>query len=515
MYGLMHRRDIRVKIHIVQKGDTLWKIAKKYGVNFEELKMMNSQLSNPDMIMPGMKIKVPTAGGSIKKEAPMGMSPEAKINMGAKKEMPKTEHPFAKEKPMQAVEAPQPKKEAPKPQVTAPKMEQPKAPFVPKMPQPIIPDIDINNYYMMNMPAPKPQPKPQPKPKAMPKQEYKPKQLEEPAAQMPITMPKQQPQLPPKPMNILPGIKPAGEESPEMESPETAQLPLQGGYKQPMYPYQPNYYQGSPVNPGHGYQQPGHYPQVQGASMPYQQQMPYGMMPGMEGAGQMQHHYEESSSFMPMANTNPMYAQPSGVMGMSDHQQQLPLSPMSQQQLPLQPTQTMPAMQQQYPFPPYPACLHPVSPVMPGPGYGACEPGMPYGYPQQPMVQGAMEGYESPSMAQMPLMPSQSQMPLMPSEAQMPLMPQQGVQGMSDDCGCGSGQPQMMPGMHHGMQPGMHHMGMGMPQMGYGAPYQPQYGQQMGFGQSPYMGQPQGYGPMGGQAFGMPRFDDESYEFNG
>ena len=72
LYGLMHRREIRVKIHIVQKGDTLWKIAKKYGVNFEELKKMNSQLSNPDMIMPGMKIKVPTTGGNIKKEAPMG-----------------------------------------------------------------------------------------------------------------------------------------------------------------------------------------------------------------------------------------------------------------------------------------------------------------------------------------------------------------------------------------------------------------------------------------------------------
>ena len=64
--------EIRVKIHIVQKGDTLWKIAKKYGVNFEELKKMNSQLSNPDMIMPGMKIKVPTAGGKYKERSSNG-----------------------------------------------------------------------------------------------------------------------------------------------------------------------------------------------------------------------------------------------------------------------------------------------------------------------------------------------------------------------------------------------------------------------------------------------------------
>src|SRR6478609_8734411 len=99
--------EIRVKIHIVQKGDTLWKIAKKYGVNFEELKKLNTQLSNPDMIMPGMKIKVPTTGGSIKKEAPMSGAKETKINMGAKKEMPKAEQPVTKEqqKPLPVVEA--------------------------------------------------------------------------------------------------------------------------------------------------------------------------------------------------------------------------------------------------------------------------------------------------------------------------------------------------------------------------------------------------------------------------
>src|SRR5574342_337577 len=99
---LCHRREIRVKIHIVQKGDTLWKIAKKYGVNFEELKKLNSQLSNPDMIMPGMKIKVPTSGGSVKKEAPI---------VGAKKEMPIAQQPLVKEQPLPIVKAPQ--KEAP------------------------------------------------------------------------------------------------------------------------------------------------------------------------------------------------------------------------------------------------------------------------------------------------------------------------------------------------------------------------------------------------------------------
>ncbi|PWA10724.1 hypothetical protein DCC39_10565 [Pueribacillus theae] len=63
-----------MKIHIVQKGDTLWKIAEKYNVNFEELKNMNTQLSDPNMLMPGMKIKVPTGGMHVKKhkkEAPI------------------------------------------------------------------------------------------------------------------------------------------------------------------------------------------------------------------------------------------------------------------------------------------------------------------------------------------------------------------------------------------------------------------------------------------------------------
>ncbi|MEH7033067.1 SafA/ExsA family spore coat assembly protein, partial [Priestia megaterium] len=75
-----------LKIHIVQKGDTLWKIAEKYGVNFEELKKANSQLSNPDMIMPGMKIKVPTSGVPVQKEG----APSPGI-----KEMPKVQHPYS------------------------------------------------------------------------------------------------------------------------------------------------------------------------------------------------------------------------------------------------------------------------------------------------------------------------------------------------------------------------------------------------------------------------------------
>lgn len=122
--------NYKVKIHIVQKDDTLWKLAEQYGVNFEALKQANTQLSNPDMIMPGMKIKIPTGavqakqphehhGKEVKKpEAimPQQQAPKAEIPKPMPKEMPKMEVP--KVAPM--MEAPKvapmmemPKKEAP------------------------------------------------------------------------------------------------------------------------------------------------------------------------------------------------------------------------------------------------------------------------------------------------------------------------------------------------------------------------------------------------------------------
>lgn len=60
---------IKVKIHIVQKGETIWDIATKYGVDFEEVKELNHQISSPDMIMPGMKLKIPTSTKPVKNES--------------------------------------------------------------------------------------------------------------------------------------------------------------------------------------------------------------------------------------------------------------------------------------------------------------------------------------------------------------------------------------------------------------------------------------------------------------
>lgn len=86
-----------MKIHIVQKGDTLWEIAKKYNVDFEELKQLNSHLASPDMIMPGMKIRIPTATKTIK---------QGKSNTEIQKTMPaKKGTPLQEQKKMQVKKA--------------------------------------------------------------------------------------------------------------------------------------------------------------------------------------------------------------------------------------------------------------------------------------------------------------------------------------------------------------------------------------------------------------------------
>ncbi|WP_275418039.1 SafA/ExsA family spore coat assembly protein [Fervidibacillus albus] len=203
-----------MKIHIVQKGDTLWKIAQKYGVDFEQLKSMNTHLSNPDMIMPGMKIKIPDTGGTIKKETPM-----------YKKEMPiqkgdsEVEHPFKEMKPSSIpVEKEQPKEKI---------KEVPKPIFMPKYPHPVYPEIDINNYYTVNMAK---------------------MQVDHPEPMMPPQMPPQmQPQMPPEEE-----IDEVDEELSEVdETMETTEMPEQQFYPQMMYPAVPCI-PVTPVMPGSG-----------------------------------------------------------------------------------------------------------------------------------------------------------------------------------------------------------------------------------------------------------------------
>lgn len=99
-----------MKIHIVQKGDTLWKLAQKYGVDFEEMKQMNNHLADPDMLMPGMKVKVPSNAVQAKKEMP---KKEEMLKKSAPKELPKKEMKKA-EPIMDTPKKGLPKKELPK-----------------------------------------------------------------------------------------------------------------------------------------------------------------------------------------------------------------------------------------------------------------------------------------------------------------------------------------------------------------------------------------------------------------
>ncbi|MEC1396497.1 SafA/ExsA family spore coat assembly protein, partial [Peribacillus simplex] len=219
-----------MKIHIVQKGDTLWKLAKKYGVSFEELKKVNAQLSNPDMMMPGMKIKIPGTSGAVIKETgkpnvniqpgmkesqilpyqaqPAPMKEQQVMQKPAIKEQPKFQQPVKEQPKFQQPIKEQPKfqqpiKEQPIVQkpvkeqqiVQQPKKEQQivqpkpiikeKQIIVPKevpVPMPVIPEIDINNYYMVNMtnmsvqkpPAPPPLPKKKEEPAVTKKKKKKP-----------------------------------------------------------------------------------------------------------------------------------------------------------------------------------------------------------------------------------------------------------------------------------------------------------------------------------------------------
>ena len=46
-------------VYIVRKGDTLWGIAKRYGVALTTLIASNPQIKNPNLIYPGDRVNIP------------------------------------------------------------------------------------------------------------------------------------------------------------------------------------------------------------------------------------------------------------------------------------------------------------------------------------------------------------------------------------------------------------------------------------------------------------------------
>lgn len=86
-----------MKIHIVQKGETLWEIANKYGVDFEQLKSINVHIASPDMIMPGMKIKIPTDNKHVKHQTTQEQHAKQQVETKVKKPSYLSEQQVAQE----------------------------------------------------------------------------------------------------------------------------------------------------------------------------------------------------------------------------------------------------------------------------------------------------------------------------------------------------------------------------------------------------------------------------------
>ncbi|WP_432358417.1 LysM peptidoglycan-binding domain-containing protein [Sporosarcina sp. UB5] len=362
-------------VHIVVKGDTLWKIARQYGIPFEDLKRVNAHLANPDYIVPGMKIFLPA-----KKAATM---PSEK----RKEKMPEK---------VQRQPAPPSKPPVP-PATEKPRFEMPKPPSVPKMPS--IPKQPIPSTPVQTPPPavtlPAEQPAP-PMPSAPPAPTMPPMQMPHffqpmpimpvPCGWMPIydadcaPMPfpsfTQQMPAPTMPQQVMPtqemptppahlGVKPPSigmtEDLDDFD--ESPIYPGRGEGVSPPYPIRGWELMESPMmpeeSPGHMVHCPpeqGYVPQL--VSPEFQQ--PYGMMmqpqqPFTFGYPCQPMHYCgcgcHSQGFYGMT---PSEMQPNYMMPMQVSPMQM--SPMQMQPMQMQPTQM-------YPMPMSPMQMQPFNPM--------------------------------------------------------------------------------------------------------------------------------------------------------
>lgn len=168
----------------MQLGDTLWKLAEKYNASFEELKKINSHLANPEKLMPGMKIKIPSSAKTVQKEkskkeqmTPVSKektktSTKEKTNEVKKEEKKKTEHPYKQKSSTPiAVLKEDDQKEKKKEQFEA---------TMPKMPKvPSMPILEKETKAKQQPMKPKEPPKPK-KEKTAPAAEQQPANKEEP-----------------------------------------------------------------------------------------------------------------------------------------------------------------------------------------------------------------------------------------------------------------------------------------------------------------------------------------------
>ena len=70
-------------VYTVQRGDTLWGIAQRYGTTSQELAQYNG-ISNPSLIYAGQQIKIPSAGSSENDAAGIRVGDTVRVKSGAK-----------------------------------------------------------------------------------------------------------------------------------------------------------------------------------------------------------------------------------------------------------------------------------------------------------------------------------------------------------------------------------------------------------------------------------------------
>lgn len=162
---------IILHVHVVQRGDTLWKIAKQYGVSFDEVKRLNAHLANPDYVVPGMKIFVPEQ--SAKVQGTM-------------------DHPYNNDRPVKKNKEEYTIQPAPKPTQAVPQSVPAPLPMPQSVPKPTMQPAPAPAP--APTPAPAPAPMPAPKPVQQPKPQPVPKPLPQPNMQQPAPQPMPMPQ---------------------------------------------------------------------------------------------------------------------------------------------------------------------------------------------------------------------------------------------------------------------------------------------------------------------------------
>ena len=169
----------------------MWKISKRYGVDYKELLRLNSQIRNPDKITPGMKVKVPTNSVPLRQR-------ENNINPNM--------FPPAKERPIPA---------------PAPLPEDEESPMTPMVPPSTPPTIQAEPPAIPPAPPRKEMPLP-------------------PTVQMPAQPPVQMPAQPPVPPAVQMPAQPRVQQQPMMPPAQQPMVPMMPPMQQPMQPMMPH-----------------------------------------------------------------------------------------------------------------------------------------------------------------------------------------------------------------------------------------------------------------------------------